>query len=502
MCFFNCNKSRKNAVQTTEEAIILNGEQLAKLYCATCHGFPKAEFLPKKYWEEVLPIMGMHYRKLKEGKIFSDFTNEVAKERLKASGLFPEEDVLNDQQWGAIRKYYALNAPEELPEVEQPVFDYNLPQFTKVVLPWKSTGEGLTYLNFYQGNYEIGFNTEKEFGYIKLDKEGKQITKQELSYPLVDVLKNGKSELLLIMGRMANVDEPTGEIVVNAEGKLHKFIDKLERPVDFILEDFDNDGVVDILVAEFGKYLGGINIYSRLKTLNKTNIHDKSGAVKFVVKDVNKDGLKDFYVLIAQEDESVYLFMNEGDLKFNEKRLLQLPPYYGTTHFELLDMDGDGDDDIICSSGDSDDFVSVLKPMHGVRIFENDGDSNFTQVWFHNQEGAYGTAVADYDNDGDIDIASIGYYASYRNKDQEGFLYFENKSSVDQPWQFKTYSPLGNEHNCFMLIKAKDIDNDGDLDILLGSNSGIFGDNNKALKSEQWKKNGGVLTILRNNQKK
>ncbi|WP_345192499.1 hypothetical protein [Algibacter agarivorans] len=31
-----------------------------------------------------------------------------------------------------------------------------------------------------------------------------------------------------------------------------------------------------------------------------------------------------------------------------------------------------------------------------------------------------------------------------------------------------------------MLIKARDIDNDGDLDILLGSNSGVFMDEKKA----------------------
>ncbi|WP_185783038.1 FG-GAP repeat domain-containing protein [Croceivirga lutea] len=194
--------------------------------------------------------------------------------------------------------------------------------------------------------------------------------------------------------------------------------------------------------------------------------------------------------------------MNKGDFKFEKRQLVSLPSYYGTTHFELLDFDNDGDEDIICSSGDSEDFTSALKPYHGIRIFENTGNHKYNQVWFHRQEGAYGTACADYDNDGDIDIASIGYYASLKNKDKEAFIYFENISSSDDKLEFKAYAPLISNENCFMLIKSKDIDNDGDLDILLGSNSRIFsGRSRKGSLNNNWQKKGGIITILRNTTK-
>ncbi|GGG48353.1 hypothetical protein GCM10011414_17670 [Croceivirga lutea] len=53
-----------------------------------------------------------------------------------------------------------------------------------------------------------------------------------------------------------------------------------------------------------------------------------------------------------------------------------------------------------------------------------------------------------------------------------------------------------------MLIKSKDIDNDGDLDILLGSNSRIFsGRSRKGSLNNNWQKKGGIITILRNTTK-
>ena len=108
------------------------------------------------------------------------------------------------------------------------------------------------------------------------------------------------------MGRIFNIDEPTGSISVLRDSP-KPLMEGLQRPVDFILDDFDNDGIVDILVSEFGKYLGGINIYTNKGQFGKTNLHPKSGATNFVIRDINNDGLKDFYVLVAQEDESVYL---------------------------------------------------------------------------------------------------------------------------------------------------------------------------------------------------
>lgn len=497
---FSC-KSDKKTPSETKGFSKTDGKVLAEMHCARCHEFPEPSVMPKHYWKEVLPVMGFHLGKAPKGKILDDFKNRVAKERLYASGLFPIEAVISDDEWQAIIDFYDENAPGNLPSEQKFSFHSETNVFEYEVLPWKTFGGGLTYLNFENNNYQVGYNTDRGSSYYtKIDALGTELKSYRLKYPLVDVENNDGAELLLSMGRMFNVDEPTGSISVLTE-RPQIFIKDLQRPVDFILEDFDKDGTIDILVSEFGKYLGGINIYTNKGNIEKTNLHPKSGAINFVIRDINNDGLKDFYVLVAQEDESVYLFINKGDLKFEMHQLLSLPSYYGTTHFEVLDFDNDGDEDIICSSGDSDDFASALKPYHGIRIFENLGNHKYNQVWFHEQEGAYGTACGDYDNDGDIDIASIGYYASLQNKGKESFLYFENVSTLRGKWQFKAFSPLKTNDNCYMLIKSKDIDNDGDLDVVLGSNTSIFSGKMKALINDDWQKNGGIITILRNNTK-
>ncbi len=501
IAYFSCISDTEKPLITKED-IKTEGEVLAKTHCVRCHSFPEPNVMPKRYWKEVLPFMGFHLGKAPKGKTLSDFKNEGVKNRLDQSGLFPSEALISDNEWQAIIDFYDKNSPENLP-VEQKLSLYPESNvFEYEVLPWKTSGEGLTYLNFINNIYQIGFNTDKGAAYYaKIHTSGAQQKSYQLKYPLVDVESYNGVELLLSMGRMYNIDEPTGSISI-LRNSPELLIGTLQRPVDFILDDFDKDGILDILVAEFGKYLGGINIYTNKGQFEKNNLYPKSGAINFVIRDINNDGLKDFYVLVAQEDESIYLFINKGDFKFEKHQLLSLPSYFGTTHFELLDFDKDGDEDIICSSGDNDDFntaqKSYLKPYHGIRIFENLGNQKFNQVWFHKQEGAYGTACADYDNDGDIDIASIGYYASLKNKSREAFIYFENISTSNKKLEFKAYSPLKGNDNCFMLIKSKDIDNDGDLDIILGSNSRIFSGERKDSINDKWQKNGGIISILRN----
>ena len=478
--------------------LVRYGEELARIHCSGCHSFPNAEILPTEYWGNLLPIMGFFLGAGKEKFGFTDYLNPVAKNRLSHSGLFPESPTISVDKWIAINKYYRIKSPKTLRVKKTPKLDMALKQFDVEILPWKSAPRGLTYLNFDEGRFQLGFYDETESYYLQVDNKGNELEKTQLASPLVDISKKNSRELFLLIGELKNIDEPAGEIVVKTNS-LQPLIIALERPINFEVEDFDNDGIDEILVAEFGKFLGGINLYTQKDKINKLNLHNGSGAVKTIVKDVNSDGLKDFYVLVTQADESVYLFLNMGNLRFDKKRLLSLPAHYGTTHFELLDFDADGDDDIVCSSGDSGDYGIILKPFHGVRLFENQGNHHFEQVWFHTQQGAYGTASADYDDDGDIDIASIGYFASHLDRGRESFIYFENQSVEKGEWIFEPHGIRGKKNECWILITSADVDNDGDLDIILGANSIPLSPENKALKSLEWQDRGGMVTILKNN---
>lgn len=498
LCLWSCALEKKEGHGVEKPPADEPGLLLAQQYCSGCHAFPKAEILPTTYWGRLMPIMGFFLGAGKEKYQFADYLDPIAKERLSKSGLFPEESMLDVQDWIAINKYYLNYSPKELSVDNTPGFSMDLPQFTVEALPWKNTHDGVSYLSFAEGHYEIGSYTEEASYFVKVDQQGKEIERTRVSSPLTAMRSSEVGEQMLLMGTLDNIDVPTGKLIAK-DKTLKELVAPLERPIDFGVADFNDDGTDDFLVAEFGKFLGGINIYTQIDSLRKINLHPQSGALQIILKDVNQDGLEDFYVLVAQADESVYLFLNKGDFKFDRKRLIHLPAHYGTTHFELADFDGDGDDDIVCSSGDSGDYGIILKPFHGVRIFENKGKDQYDLAWFFPQQGAYGTAAADYDNDGDVDFASIGYFAAHLERDRELFIYFENTSTRENKWQFNPNGFRGEEGDCWIRINKADVDQDGDIDILLGANSKVLHPESKVAKLQQWQTQGGMITVLKNN---
>ena len=108
------------------------------------------------------------------------------------------------------------------------------------------------------------------------------------------------------------------------------------------------------------------------------------GAIRAIVNDANGDGRPDIWVLMAQAEEGIYLFLNQGGGEFLGNELLHFPPIYGTSYFEFADFNNDGHPDILYTCGDNADFTTgVLKPYHGVYLFLNDGKNHFEQKWFY-----------------------------------------------------------------------------------------------------------------------
>ena len=134
------------------------------------------------------------------------------------------------------------------------------------------------------------------------------------------------------------------------------------------------------------------------------------------IADFDGDGLPDIF-LTAFSREYNTLYRNLGKLQFEDVTLkagLQsgfLTLAFGT---KLFDYDNDGHLDIFCTNGHVTDNVELYDPQLSYRqsdlLYENIGGGRFKDVSaesgpaFRIKHVGRGAAVADFDNDGDLDI--------------------------------------------------------------------------------------------------
>ena len=182
------------------------------------------------------------------------------------------------------------------------------------------------------------------------------------------------------------------------------------------------------------------------------------------IRDFNKDGKPDIMVLMAQAQEHISIYYNEGQGKFSEKKVISLPPVYGASYFELIDFNKDGFQDILLTNGDNWDLSPIRKNYHGIRIYLNDGKDNFKEAWFYPMYGASKALARDFDNDGDLDIAAISFYSDL-DKPEQGFIYLTNEGGFN----FKAFSTPEAAVGKWLTMEAGDFDRDGDIDLVLGS---------------------------------
>ncbi len=220
-----------------------------------------------------------------------------------------------------------------------------------------------------------------------------------------------------------------------------------------VAADLDGDGDLDIVTAidleskvAWHENLNGLGSFGPQQIISSTNANCRS----VIALDMDGDGDLD---IVANSSGSINLtwFENlDGQGSFGPKIIINTNPT--PIYFNQIvgfDLDGDGDMDILGANPGSD----------RISWFENlDGLGNFSPEKIISTETDFARSVyaADIDNDGDLDVLSAsaidGKIAWYENLDGLG--------------SFGPQQVISNEHLGARFVFAADMDQDGVVDVL------------------------------------
>ena len=444
----------------------VRAEALAKKTCSSCHKFPDPSLLDKKTWKEgVLPEMAL---RLGLGDRFELLTR-ISEEQYTSAiqmDIYPDIAKITQEEYDLIVEYYLKNAPEKpLPQKNRSPISTDPLHFKMGEFISKTDAiGGVTSIRIHPQKKETWVGTRSHKLWV-LDGQMNLKNTQIMKSPISLTQFKGEETYLLAIGKMHPNDEKLGNLLnISKQGKMNSVVDSLKRPVDIQISDFNGDQVDDYVICEFGYEQGQLVLVDG-KSGKRTVLKMQAGSRNIVIKDYTKDGKPDLLVLYGQSREGVSLFINKGNGLFVEKPLLQFDSVFGSSFMEVADMNKDGYDDIIISNGDNADYSRSKKAYHGVHLFLNDGRNNFKEKYFYPAYGASKTVARDFDQDGDLDMAMIAFFAENDKGKMESFLYFQNQGNL----QFKISNlniPPGGK---YIVMDAADMDKDGDIDIILGN---------------------------------
>ena len=444
------------------------GAQLARANCVVCHAFPEPALLDKKTWQDgVLPQMAKRVGVTLPGTPWLALPNPYMKVLARP---------LPDSDWAKILAYYRDSAPDKLPAQSLPAQPTIDPSFFAVhPLAEKLPSSGIITLlavdsarkRIYVG--EAGSNSLRVFDYHR-----RLLSSVTLGSPPTAAIFDSNRVLVLESGILDPNDRAKGRLVqydrVGRDslrfGRV--IIDSLLRPVFVQRYDFAKDGHETYVICEFGNNRGRLALYKNDGSRYVRQVLDANpGAIHFEIRDLTGDGAPDIVALLAQADERIVLFVNDGKGNFTgaQRLLARFPPVYGSMYFAMYDFNGDGFPDIVYVNGDNYDYSRVLKPYHGVRILENDGKNNFHERYFFPVYGAARAEVADFEHDGKLDIFVTSNFADFQAHPERGIVFLRNLGGYRfQPYAFSVAA--GNQWN---LTATADLEGDGSTDVLVAS---------------------------------
>jgi hypothetical protein len=234
-----------------------------------------------------------------------------------------------------------------------------------------------------------------------------------------------------------------------------------------IFADFDNDGDFDLFNGH--TWSGHHRLYRNDGGGRFVDISDAAGiAVRDVgprgvgAADLDGNGFLDA-IITGWQGAMPYVYMNQGGLRFERERLKgDADPAFANQGLTVVDVNHDRKPDIALTAFEYLEGVGAGP----VAILEEDSDrlverTEFSGIQYEkttsDYRGTNGFSFQDIDNDGDLDVVITGYHGSklYRNNGEGRFHFVERYEGIAYTAAFG------------------DVDNDGDLDLYIAGQTGI-----------------------------
>lgn len=463
-----------NAKPITEEVPPATVAKI-KAFCGDCHGLPRPENYPRANWYGAVRRGFSYYAGSGRTDLDPPIPHDVEvyfRARAKPNPEFPE----------------AVEATTPLRVTFTPQKLACAPQSTVPpaisCLRWESLEAGkkpvLIVADMREGSV-LTITPSRAAGKIQpLGRAG-----QPCHVEPCDLDRDGRIDLVVAdLGSTKAFDHANGRIIWMRRTEAGNFqqqvlLARLGRVADVRAADVDHDGDTDLIVAEFGARRTGNTLLLRnvaekgeSPRMAVETLDPRPGTIHIPLCDLNDDGEVDFISLVSQEYEAIDAFLGVGNGRFQRTPLWIGPdPAFGSSGIQVIDMDADGDVDVLLTNGDTFDD-SFLKPSHGVQWLENRGPTNFVYHRIASLPGAYRALAGDVDNDGDVDVIAATWVSQHVKPIGMDPAKLKSIVCLEQvaPGKFAWHTlETGTPYHAVM--EMADFDADGDLDFATGLNA-------------------------------
>jgi hypothetical protein len=395
--------------------------------------------------------------------LFCDVDNDGWKDLFITNGIYRRANDLDYVKFLTKNSFFTLeenkNAPDSVLYDKMPLYPYfnyiyknngNL-TFTNMAKDWgfntRSYSNGSAYADLdNDGDLDLITNNINEPAYIYMNNASSQYDNHFLSVVLkgeglnthgigarVTIYYNGKlqvAEQFLTRG----FESSTSDVLHFGLGSANVIDSVLVRWPDLseqMIKDFPADKVITLEMKNAEKPVRGkakendnMKLFSQTRLPGLEYRHQEDPYVEYTrehliphsllaegpalaIGDLNGDGMEDMFVGGAKGQTSrIFFQQNDGTFKPFEAPVFIKDLYSENVDAAAFDADGDGDNDLYIVRGGN--AVSVGNPLLDDRLLINDGKGGFNEC----EKGSLpftannGSCVrpCDFDNDGDIDL--------------------------------------------------------------------------------------------------